>query len=175
MSQDPVHSMHINVALKIEVSGPKNWPEEPQNCPKKSEKKLVTDVLKNPKTSLERIRVAVNAFFCYDTISRGTIRQILKQYGVLSTNSSKKFSLKKKSKCLCSKWCINMQTKSFYFWQIFVFSDETRVRISNDVIVRVFRRNGTKFHKKKHKNLSSHKRSLMFWDAIRSYVLKLLV
>ena len=44
----------------------------------KIRKKLVADVLKDPKTSLERIRVAHNAFSCYETISRGTIRRILK-------------------------------------------------------------------------------------------------
>ena len=37
----------------------------PPNCQKKSEKKLVADVLKDPKTSLERIRVAHNAFSCF--------------------------------------------------------------------------------------------------------------
>ena len=50
----------------------------PPKSSKKSEKKLVADVLKDPKTSLARIRVAHNNFFCYDTISRGTIRRILK-------------------------------------------------------------------------------------------------
>ena len=36
---------------------------------------LVTDVLNDPKTSLERSRVAYNAFSCYDTIFRGTVRR----------------------------------------------------------------------------------------------------
>ena len=82
--------MHINVTCKITVSRPKNRTEEPQNCPKKSKEKLANDVLKGPKTSLERIRVAHNAFFCYDTISSDTVRQILKKYGVLSRNAAKK-------------------------------------------------------------------------------------
>ena len=42
----------------------------PPNCQKKkSEEKLVADVFKDPKTSLERIRVAHNAFSCYEIIS----------------------------------------------------------------------------------------------------------
>ena len=61
------------------------------------------------------------------------------------------------------------------FRQNVVFTDETRVRISSDGIVRVFRRNGTRFLEKSTKNLSSDKRSLMFWGAIRSDGLKLLV
>ena len=52
----------------------KNRAEDPPNCQKKSEKKLVADVLKDPKTSLEQIRVAHNTFSCYDTISRSTVR-----------------------------------------------------------------------------------------------------
>ena len=57
---------------------------------KESGKKLVTDVLKDPKTSKERVRVAHDAFSCYDTISRGTARPNLKKYGVFSRNVAKK-------------------------------------------------------------------------------------
>ena len=110
----------------------------PPKLSKKSEKKLVADVLEDPKTSLEQIRVAHNAFSCYDTISRGTVRRILKKYGVFSRNAAKKVSLKKKSRCFRSKWCINMLKKPFSFLQIVVSTDEARVRISNDGIVRVF-------------------------------------
>ena len=69
----------------------------PPKLSKKSEKKLVADVLKDPKTSLARISVVHNAFSCYDTISRGTVRRILKKYGVFSRNAAKKVSLKNKS------------------------------------------------------------------------------
>ena len=68
-----------------------------------------------------------------------------------------------------------MLKKPFSFWQNVGFTDETRVRISSDGIVRVFRRNGTRFLEKNTKNLSSGKRSLMFWGAIRSDGRKLLV
>ena len=51
----------------------------PPKLSKKSKKKLVADVLKDPKTSLERIREAHNAFSCYETISRGTVRRLLKK------------------------------------------------------------------------------------------------
>ena len=68
-----------------------------------------------------------------------------------------------------------MLKQPFSFWQNVVFTHETRVRISNDGIVRVFRRNGTRFLEKNRKKLTSHKRSLMFWCAIRSDGRKLLV
>ena len=68
-----------------------------------------------------------------------------------------------------------MPKKPFSFWQNVVFTDETRVRISSGGILRVFRRNGTRFLEKNRKNLSSDKRSLMFWDAMRSDGRKLLV
>ena len=42
-----------------------------------------------------------------------------------------------------------MLKKPFSFWQNLAFTDETRVHISSDGIVRVFRRNGTKFLEKK--------------------------
>ena len=50
----------------------------------------------------------------------------------------KKVSLKKKRKCFRPKWCIKMLKKSFYYWQNVFSTDETRVRISSDGIVRVF-------------------------------------
>ena len=80
--------MHTTVTWK-NVSRPKNREEDPSNCQKKSEKKFA-DVLKDPKTSLEQIRVAHNAFSCSETISRGTVRRILKKYGVFSRNNEKK-------------------------------------------------------------------------------------
>ena len=67
-----------------------------------------------------------------------------------------------------------MLKKPFSFWQNVIFTDETRVRISSDGIVRVFRKNG-RFLEKNTKNLSSDRRSLMFWGAIQSDGRKLLV
>ena len=87
----------------------------------------------------------------------------------------KKVSLKKKSKCFRSKWCINMLKKPFSFWQNVVVTDETRVRISSDGIVRVLRRNGTRFLEKNTNILISDKHSLMFRGAIQSDGRKLLV
>ena len=43
----------------------------PKLSKKNQKKKIITDVLKDPKTSLERIWVAHNAFSCNKTISRG--------------------------------------------------------------------------------------------------------
>ena len=58
---------------------PKNGAECPQNCQQKSDKELVSDVLKE---TLERKRVAHKAFSRYDTICRDANRQILEKYGV---------------------------------------------------------------------------------------------
>ena len=126
--------MHTNVTWKTTVSRPKNRAEDSTNC-QKNQKKIVIDVLKDPKTSLACIRVAHNAFFCIDRISRGTVRRILEKYGVFSRNCAKQVSLKKKSKCFRSKWCINMLRKPFNFWQNLVFTDEIMVRIFSDGIV----------------------------------------
>ena len=62
-----MHFLKVNLAYTM----------VPKSNRQKSGKKLVADVLKDPKTSLERIRVAHNAFSCYDAISRGTARQIM--------------------------------------------------------------------------------------------------
>ena len=53
-----------------------------------------------------------------------------------------------------------MLKKPFSFWQNVVFTDETKVRITSDGIVRIFQRNGTSF-------LGKNTR-LLFWGSIRS-------
>ena len=111
--------MHINVTCKITVSRPKNRAEDPQNC----QKKLFTDVLKDPKTSLEHIRVAHNAFSCYDTISSGRVRQILKKYGVSSRNAAKVI-LKKNEE---SKDEIKRMKKVFSFKMVYQDAEEAVV------------------------------------------------
>ena len=106
--------------LKNKFRGPKVERKTPQIVKKKMSG---SDVLKDPKTSLERIRVAHKAFSCYETISRGTFRRILKKNGVFF------------KKCCKECQCINMLKKPFSFWQNVVFTNETKVRISSDGIV----------------------------------------
>ena len=56
---------------KQQFRGPKIERKTPQMVKKNQKKKIITDVLKDAKTSLERIWVAHNAFSCNKTISRG--------------------------------------------------------------------------------------------------------
>ena len=56
-----------------------------------------------------------------------------------------------------------------------VFTDETRVRLNSDGIVRVFREKGSRFHSKNIQGQNTDKRSLMFWGAIRSDGRKMLI
>ena len=69
------------------------------------------------------------------------------------------------------KMVYHMLKKPFFSWQNVVFTNEARVRISRDGIVRVFEEMDEISWKKQ----SSDKRSLMFWGAIRSDGRKLLV
>ena len=52
------------------------------------------DVLKDPKTTLERIRVKYNSFSTKESISRTTLRRILRKHGVFSRVAAKKISIK---------------------------------------------------------------------------------
>ena len=56
-----------------------------------------------------------------------------------------------------------------------VFTDETRVKLTSDGIVRVFRRKYTRYHEKIVRNASTDRRSMMYWGAIRSDGRKMLV
>ena len=54
------------------------------------------------------------------------------------------------------------------FWENVVFTYETRVRLNSDGVVRVFRKTGRRFCPKNTQGLSTDKKSMMFWGAIRS-------
>ena len=130
---------------------PKKPTGRPRKLTKKDKEKLVKDVLKDPKRSLQQIRVHWNSFAVYHSVSKATIRRILKKYGVHSRNAAKKLKLAKKSEENRLIWCRKMQKeyqKDPFFWQKVIFTDETRVRLYSDGIVRVFRKNGTTFAEK---------------------------
>ena len=65
---------------------PKKSTGRPPNLSEKTEKKLVRDELKDPKTSLEKIRVKYN--------SLSTVKRKLKKHGVFSRIASKKITIK---------------------------------------------------------------------------------
>ena len=54
------------------------------------------DVLKDPKTSLEKIRVKYNSFSPKESLSRTTVRRILKKHGVFRI-AAKKITIKNNS------------------------------------------------------------------------------
>ena len=68
-----------------------------------------------------------------------------------------------------------MMKKGAGFWYSVVFTDEPRVKLTSDGIVRVFRRKNTRYHEKNVRNASTDRRSIMYWDAIRSDRRKMLV
>ena len=171
-NQDPVHSMRTNFIWKITVSRPKNRAEDTTNC-QKNQKKLVTDVLKDPKTSLERIRVPHNAFSCNDTISRGTLRRILKKYGVFSRNADKNSVWRRKASVfvqngvsICSRSCFLFGRMLFLLMKQECASPATEMLEFFEEMERDFLKKYKKFF---------YKQSLMFWSATRSGGRKLLV
>ena len=83
--------------------------------------------------------------------------------------------LAKKQQLTRKNWCSRMSRKPFSFWQNVVFTDETRIQLSSDGAVRVFRKKNEKFLPKNTRNMVSDKRSLMFWGAVRFDGRKMLV
>ena len=88
-NQDPVQSMHTNFSCKSNSFEDQKSSGRPQKL-SKIRKKLVTCVLNEPTSSLERIEVAHKLFSCYDTMSRVTVRQITSKYGVFQEMLQKK-------------------------------------------------------------------------------------
>ena len=91
---------------------PKKSTGRPPKLSEKTLKKMVKDVLKDPKTSLERIRVKYNSFSTKESISRTTVRGKLRKHGVFSRVTAKKISIKQTSAAFRKKWSQKMIQKS---------------------------------------------------------------
>ena len=99
---------------------------------RKNPKKLVKDVLKDPKTTLERNRGKYNSFSTKESISRTTVRRILRKHGVFSRVAAKKISIKETSAAFRKKWSQKKIEKSAEYWCSVVFTNETRVNLTSD-------------------------------------------
>ena len=76
----------------------KKPPGRPEKLSKKEQKLIVAKSGKDPKTTLERVRVLQKSFSTSKTVSRCTIRRILKKYLIVSRKAAKKFNLNKNKK-----------------------------------------------------------------------------
>ena len=101
-----------------------NQPLKAAQLSEKTQRKLVKDDLKDRKTTLERFRVKYNSFSTKESISRTTVRRILRKYGVFSRVAAKKISIKKTSAAFREKWSEKRILKSVEYWYSEVFTDE---------------------------------------------------
>ena len=82
---------------------------------KKDKRLIIRSVKNDPKTTLQRIRVKYNSFATSKSVSRSTIRRVLKKYGLVSRVAAKKFQLNKKQRTTRKKWCLRMSKKPLGF------------------------------------------------------------
>ena len=75
---------------------PNKSTRRPPKLSEKTQRQLDKDVLKDPKTTLERIRVKYNSFSTNESISRTTVRRILRKHGVFSMLRPKRSASKKR-------------------------------------------------------------------------------
>ena len=68
------------------------------------------------------------------------MRRILRKHGVFSRVAAEKIRIKKTSAAFRKNWSQKIIEKSAEYWYSVVFTDETRVKLTSDGIVRVFRK-----------------------------------
>ena len=93
----------------------KKHPGWPEKLSEKEQRLIVRRVEKDLKTTLERVRVLQNSFSTSQTVSKCTIRRILKKYGIVSRKAAKKFNLNKKQRLIKKRWCSRMLKKPLGF------------------------------------------------------------
>ena len=101
--------------LKTSSYSPKKPPGRPEKLSKKYKRLIIRSVKNDPKTTLQRIRVKYNSFATSKSVSRSTIRRVLKKYGLVSRVAAKKFQLNKKQRTTRKKWCLRMSKKPLGF------------------------------------------------------------
>ena len=97
----------------------KKPPGRPEMLSEKEQRLIVRKVEKDPKTTLEQVRVLQNSFSTSKTVSRCTIPRILKKYGIVSRKAAKKFNLNKKQRLIRKRWCSRMLKKSLWILSSF--------------------------------------------------------
>ena len=95
---------------------------------------------KDPKTTLERARALQNSFSTSKTVSKCTIRRILKNYGIVSRKAAKKFDLNKKQRLIRKRWCSRMLKIPLVFIQR-QFSTENGKKFWNFLKENIFEKN----------------------------------
>ena len=100
----------------------KKPPGRPEKLSEKEQRLIVRRVEKDPKTTLERVRVLQNSFSTSKTVSKCTIRRILKKYGIVSRKAAKKFNLNKKQRLVRKRWCSRMLKKPLGFYPASIFT-----------------------------------------------------
>ena len=101
----------------------KKPPGRPEKLSEKEQRLIVRRVEKDPKTTLERVRVLQNSFSTSKTVSKCTIRRILKKYGIVSRKAAKKFNLNKKQRLVRKRWCSRMLKKPLGFYPASIFTE----------------------------------------------------
>ena len=99
----------------------KKLPGRPANLSEKEQRLIVRRVEKDPKATLERARALQNSFSTSKTVSKCTIRRILKTYGIVSRKAAKKFNLNKKQRLIRKRWCSRMLKKPLGFYPASIF------------------------------------------------------
>ena len=101
----------------------KKPPGRPEKLSKKEQRLIVAKSGKDPKTTLERVRVLQKSFSTSKTVSRCTIRRILKKYLIVSRKAAKKFNLNKNKKERPDQkhWCSRMLKKPIGFYAVSIF------------------------------------------------------
>ena len=111
----------ISVFLRTNSFVAKKPPGRPEKLSEKEQRLIVRRVEKDPKTTLEQVRVLPNSFSTSKTVSKCTFRRILKKYGIVSRKPAKKFNLNKKQRLIRKRWCSRMLKKPLGFYPASIF------------------------------------------------------
>ena len=76
---------------------------------------------KRPENNIRTSKRLQNSFSSSKTVSKCTIRRILKKYGIVSRKAAKKFNLNKKQRLIRKRWCSRMLKKPLGFYPASIF------------------------------------------------------
>jgi transposase len=100
------------------------------------------------------------------TVSQRTVRRILHARGIGGFAAAKKLPLSSFIRMSRIRWCRAMKQHDANFWRSIIFSDETRVGLTSDGRVHVWRRRGERHHPDCITARSRTQRTIMFWGCV---------
>src|SRR5712675_1264499 len=140
---------------------------KPDGRPKKlsptSERAICRHARNHRREPLSTITAYVNSCRTEEPVCSSTVRRALHKHHVTGRAAAKKLMLPPTVRFARQRWCRELSGRGIEYWKNIIFSDETRIGLTSDVRVWVWRRPGERFASDCTIPRDRGRRSIIYW------------